>query len=168
MIIIQGIKVRIRRKENLEKIDLKRNNKSHKKYKIKYIDDNSNEILDNHGINKNIYNCQILDLRENKIILNKNNSSFNMSLKNKNTNLNKSSFELKKRSNSAKNKKSKINNDNNNNIEFDLKNINIYKKKTYDYKNKNLKIDKKENNSRETVNKFNKIKFPIYYKRELK
>ena len=62
------------RKKNIEKIDLKRNNKSHKKYKIKYIDDNSNEILDNHGINKNIDNCQILDLRENKIILNKNNS----------------------------------------------------------------------------------------------
>ena len=155
------------RKENIEKINLKRNNNSHKKYKVKYIDDNSNEILDNHGINKNIYSCQVLDLRENKIILNKNNSSLNMSLKNKDINLNKSSFEPKKRSNSTKNKKSKIN-DNNNNIQFDLKNINIYKKKTYDYKNKNIKIDKEENNSRETVNKINKMKFPIYYKRQLK
>ena len=47
---------KMNRKENIEKINLKRN-KSHKKYKINYIDDNSNEILDNHGINKNIYNC---------------------------------------------------------------------------------------------------------------
>jgi len=157
---------KMNRKENIEKIDLKRNNKSHKKYKIKYIDDNSNEILDNHGINKNIINCQILDLKENKIILNKNNSSLDMSLKNKDINLKKSSLfiENKKRSNSTKNKKSKISD----NIQFDLKIINIYKKKTYDYKNKNIKIDKDEKTHSEKVNKNNKVKIPTYFQRELK